>query len=462
LALGLFIQAASIVSAQIPPDQVEHLLRAREQEVRGREADVASKRLDIIKRAMELEADRKQVAKTEQQRAERTLEQLNLQLAEKEWALRQFEPAERGLVPLLQNAPKIQERWQRIRQISRNKFVNFPEQSRQQIKTGEALNFFLDTCGPTVLALQLQREQSEIEQRSAETRTAIGRRQELLGKDSQGSDVRAALLNDLHGTKSLGREHLQELVLVKGLVGNKLSVHLGTLSNDSTLPLDWPLMLLDDEYGPLRKFVEESKHQAIEELAGGSISARARGDMMKGVDGLCDAFESKNQARLNELRKQIDRTKGGILNSDSSTWMSTRNFLRDLRRGATRFLEARTPQDVEAGEFPPSDRRNVSVDELLAYMCRHGLRFGRAETTTSEVAQDLVYRLLIQYYFDLYSLRLALESDRRTKEYSEAEIANLKKIQFERFSDPTSESWMSWRAGSAPGFDPFIVDGVSK
>ncbi len=445
-AAGVFLVQPPMTALAEPSFQ--EWLKWREQEVSLREADANALRFNLLDKLAEMDKRRKEDAKNEREKLERMVEELEVRIEGKKWALRQFEPAERGLVPLSQNAPKIQKRWERIRKMTRDKFVNFPQQSRQQIKTGEALNFFLDACGPTVLAHQLQREQFQMESESKATQAAIARRDEVLGKDPQARDVRVALLDELHGTWSLEVSQLRQLVLVKGLVGNKLPVRLGTMSNESTLPLDWPLMLLHADYAPHRKLVEEGKQRAIEELAipsSGGISARSRKDLMTGLDRLYGTFQEHYQDHLRRARKGLTSPSKG------PTWIATRNYLANLRRGATRFLEARSPQDVEAGVFPPPGRPRVSVDELLAYMCRNGLRFDRAQTTTAEVAQQFVYQLLVQFYLDLYGLRLAMEEDQNKQEYSRAKIEQLTKVQYEAFTDPTAKARMDWRIGYAPG-----------
>lgn len=453
IVLGIGLNSPSLAFGQgcgeYPnPDDIDRLLKAKELEVREREAEVESLRLDIVKRAIELDARRKRAAANEREKLERLVKELEVRIEVKKWALRQFEPAERGLVPMSQNAPKIQQRWQRIREINRSTFINFPEQARGQIKSGEALNFFLDACGPTVLAHQLQREQFQMELESEATRTAIAQREAVLGKDPQARDVRAALLDDLHGTWSLDVNQLRQLVLVRGLVGNKLPVRLGTMGTDSTLPLEWPGLLMHDEYAIHRELVEEAKRQAIDELAipsSGGISAQTRERLMTGLDGLYATFRRNYQDHLDSTREGIRSAISG------QTWIATKNYLTELRRGATQLLEARTPQDVQAGIFPPPDRPRVSVDELLAYMCRNGLRFGRAQTATSEVAQLLVYNLLVQYYLDLCGLRLAIDEDQHKKEFSDAKIEQLSKIQYEAFTDPTAKPRVNWQIGYAPG-----------
>lgn len=459
-----------------PKFSPDDILR-REQEIRAEEARATSLRMLVLQRAQELDAIRKEAAASERQKVEERITTLQLQVEQKRWALSQFEVRERNLIPKItestsspaqpaygrrrvripeySGAPTQMKHWQRAREVAKQQFLAFPERSHGAVKSGRALNLFLDICGPTALDHQVYLDElgstaeilklrakvadrTELTERERRLQDEQARRESnarLLDRSDQRVDVRRALLDELRGRRCFSRDDLSQVSVLRGLIGYKLKSRL----NDEPLPLDWPdEVKRNPRYASHTEAIEAAKRQALEQLkARHSVSTAVQRTLMTEADALVERCEANAREYFTQRRVAL---KGGLTpppEARGRDLIVARRFLQELRGGIARFLAARDYRDVAIVEFPPQSQETASIDEVLAFMCRHGLQFAEADTNGESVYRTL-YEQMVKYYVDHYSLQLALEGEERKIKRDEDEVARLMRVQLEKFSDPTA------------------------
>jgi hypothetical protein len=423
VVLLLAFSLTSQQAAARPPDYQELVdkLDASRLKEQIAASEAAKSRHDVEKLQAEIQARRLQ----ERDEARKKRQTLLLIVEQKRWALAQFEPGARGLIPKSDRVPQYMLRWQRARELAKQQFLEFPERSRGSIKTGNALNFFLDACGPTALDHQVYREQltqcqlivGQSRSRNPEDlNKELGDRLDILGSDRSAIPVRLKLLEEIAGPRLFGAHDLRKVYVQKGLAGPKLKMRLNT----GPLPLDWPREVrFDPEYAPHCEALGKTKEEALKALAEGQpIPIDLQQRMMEEVDALCGLCESKVHEHFSQVRESLSN--GGAPSAETANQFTVaRRFMRELRGGVVRFIEAADASDVQVSEFPPEGER-VGSDQILAFMCRHGLRFAESDIN-GEVVYENLFRHLSRYYVDLYGLHLAIQADERNIEAERAE-----------------------------------------
>ncbi|NLX97269.1 MAG: hypothetical protein GXY83_13930 [Rhodopirellula sp.] len=432
----------------IDPDTYEIFLRTIEQGAKVLDSVAEKQRLDVLQLALELDKEQRQAAKDERQIIEGRIKKLQLQVEQKQWALSQFEVGERQLIPQSSAVPNHMKHWARARDITKEQFLNYPEKSRGAIKSGRALNFFLDACGPTALDHQVYREQlgavsnmivlTANDESATEARSRQEKNMRTLGMDPEGINIRLALLDEIRGPRMLTGVELSKVIVQQGLTGYALKSRL----NEGPLPLDWPEEIRSDPgYAPHCKAIETAKQDAIKQLSyEGGIPLSVQRTLMTEADALYRLCEYNAREHFSRLREgtSSDATRG-------LRFTVAKRFLKEFRGGISRFVAARDPSDIQSTIFPPSGGK-ASVDELMAFMSRHGLRFAEADYS-AEPVYELLYRQMCKYYVDLYGLYLAVESEEQKIALNEQQVQKLMNREFEKFTDPNQTSSLVGHGG---------------
>ncbi|MEO8498849.1 MAG: hypothetical protein ABI614_27625, partial [Planctomycetota bacterium] len=308
----------------------------------------------------------------------------------------------------IEGLSKRVERLHRVDAQFKHIYLSLPEQSRGAVRSGRALNFFLNICGNAAESQEIYREQIrdeiaglKLEVTKAETepdkdrqRVELERIQPLL----EEAVLKQKLLDQLSAKAILTPEHLRKISYERGTIGGQLVIS----PRDGALPLNWPTYFVrnDNEYGTYRSLIEAAKATALEELkAGTGITVETQTTLMTATDDLTKKFN----------RDQERKFRTGQVGS----WerIESRNFITTLRAGVLRFVKARELSDVQ----PTVPFEGSRIDELLAYMSRQGLRFHESDTN-GEYVYDLLYRQMVDYYLALHSVQRSIESDEQAIE----------------------------------------------
>lgn len=279
------------------------------------------------------------------------------------------------------------DRWKRSRQLARTQFLHFPEKSRGAVKSGRALNFFLDACGQAALE-----HETFLRQARAELKMATSPEQQHIARE------KVTFLEGIGGTETLSEHDRQRIRCEMGGAGPKLIINL----NDDPLPLDWPVLFRrEPDFVPLCEAIREAKEAAIDEIARrGGVQPQTMNQLTDAVDALKLAFDKKYREFLSGKREENNAV-------SRMPYLNAKKFAIGLRHGVLRLLEARMEEDVQIGKF-----EKETVGELLAFMCRNGLRFAEADTN-GERTYARLFRMMTGYYSDLYSLEIATEDAER-------------------------------------------------
>lgn len=361
------------------------------------------------------------------------------------------EMQQKSLLPGNESVPLHMRHWMKARESAKKHYLEFASKAHGQIASGRALNFFLDACGQTAMDHQLFREQmldtrtfivlpenrSPGEDFVSRMKEATERSTALLEDPDEAArpvrakeslDARIAMLRELAGPPLFRREDLQQIVFQKGLTGPKVTVRL----NDEPLPLDWPdAVRADPDCLPFCEAIEAAKAKAIAELrAGGPVSLPVQQELMQAADQLCDHVEARS-------REQFDAVAGAQGQAPSRDaqramqYVVAKRFLKELRGGIVRFLQAKRIEDVQIKPFPPEGVEAVSIDELMAYMARHGLCFGPADPNAETVYLQL-FREMSRYYVDLSALKVAIERGNKKIADNMEQDQRLSEVQYDQ------------------------------
>ena len=375
---------------------------------------LAQVRSEMQRRRIQERAERLQLARKHLAEAgkdvEGSRENLEFQEAIRDWALKRFNPRPAPAAVLTQQ----QERFLRLRDRSRTDFLVFPEHARGAIKSGRALNFFLDACGPVAINQIAARDSIEQEQVDANQHLADLRKQGAAAEVIQAQEKRiealqgrAALLKNLGGNEFLTQAELSKLRCEQGGSGPKLIFSLA----GEPLPLNWPAQLiLDPRYEPYRNLLSAARAKALADLKDKGfhdpVSLRT---LMDTDDQLEDLFWLDFKAYTQDSTR--------ITAAENAGYLEAKRFLMELRHGIRRLAEADTLADLEGGQFTGS-----TLPELLVFMSRHSLRFA-PPTIDGEPAHQALFMFMQQYYAELCGLELGRESDYRQIEVFEAREA---------------------------------------
>ncbi|MEI8372853.1 MAG: hypothetical protein WCJ35_08470 [Planctomycetota bacterium] len=340
------------------------------------------------------------------------------------WALgNAFEGGRRGILYEPEHLSKTLIRWQNARDNSLRAYLEFPEHSRGAIKDGRALNFFFDLCADISMSHELWRSQLQDEFRRLDARIRelkehpVGAtllqeeaQKELaaLEKECGKTKAQLSILATLGGKPLLNREHLAHLRFRKGLVGPAL-----VISRDDVMPLTWPYVLaVDEEFTDVRNALEIAKGKALDELKGNQgISPPTQASLMSAADDLRNTFEGA-KSRL------LEKSTGDGVRVQQ--YLDARHFMQEVRASVYRLVAARQLADV----MPTESFSGQTVDQLLSYMARQGLRFAPAEVN-GDAAYEMVFRLMTDYYTGLHSLAMAVDQNDRNLANIDAEASQL-------------------------------------
>ncbi len=378
---------------------------------------------------MRLSEKEKEAAGDERKRIEVERAQIEHTNNVRNWALADWEPRQRRLLPpvekldhRIREAERISDQWKHI-------FLQYSNQTRGAIASGRALNFFLDLCGSAALNQQSYREQLREELLYLETKKEQLRGVFLSGTAAEQEDAKRELdrldnlreelelkqdiLSRLSGAKALTRDHRQKIQFQRGLLGGKIVSN----QRDGALPLNWPSLLVTDAaYEPFRQAVELAKEQAVADLRNGK---RVRPETQRLLFNAADTIHST----FERYRKAYFQRKETHTSSTNDQFFEADRFIKSLRVGIVRFVAASDISDVE----PDREFEGETIDELLAYMSNQGLRFAPPDRN-SEYVYEVIYRQLVSYYSQLYSLQRAVE-------YDEQNVAELRQREGKLFHE---------------------------
>jgi hypothetical protein len=331
------------------------------EEARARlaEARKDEQRLLLIDRAMAFSQLEKQRASSEREKRERDIDRLKYLNRLRNWALDTFQAESRQQLPKTEGLSKRVERLQRVDAQFKHIYLSLPEQSRGAVRSGRALNFFLNVCGNVAESQEIYREQVhdeiarlKLEVTKAESEPDKHRKEVELERIQpllEEALLKQKLLDQLSAKGVLTPEHLRKITYERGTIGGQIVIS----PRDGALPLNWPTYFVrnDSEYGVYRSLIEAAKATALEELkAGTGITAKTQIALMTATDNLTNRF-NRDQDRL-------------FRTGQVGSWerIESRNFITTLRTGVLRFVKARELSDVQ----PTAPFEGRRIDELLA------------------------------------------------------------------------------------------------
>lgn len=396
------------------------------------EAEAQKQRMSLIREAIRLEQEDKKAAGAERQRLESRRARLEHEMNVRRWALGQFEIRDRGRLPDVTQTYSRLQRWRGAHDAAKQVLLDFPNRSRGGVKTGRALNFFQGLCGGLALQHQLHRKQLRSRLKSLEL--DIERAQAIATPESQHDpadelplhrlererqDVKARLdlLDRLRGRPLLTAHHRGHLRFERGVTGGKLIIS----NRDGVLPLTWPSLLHESEaYGASISAMEAARASALDELREGQgISTETQLVLLDTADAIYNAYRRDRLAWMEEIRS------GRTTPHRFDQYNVAAHFVQGLREGVSRFIEARDVEDVE----PEKPFEGETVDSLMAYVGRNGLRFAPADRN-GESAYLIIYQEMVHYYTELYGLRLAIEDAQEETQALDEKIDTLFQRQY--------------------------------
>jgi hypothetical protein len=339
--------------------------------------------------------------------------------AARQWALSSFEAKDRGNYG---TPPDLSSRVRHARLVSntlRTYLLEFPNhpQTRMEIKSGRALNWFLEALGPTSLDHELMRERvseeiKEVEAELRELQESLPPLQAPLGSeavnDSQNTQYeRLKQLRlrhlELREYQRVLKEDIVSRPVITEQVRGKITYKIGESNApylmrntpDSALPLRWPSIIeRNPQYAKACKTLEQARDLALEQLREENhISIETQSILFDTADALDREFQKDFSAFCK--RMEMNSVKNG-------QYAEGLRFVRGLRTSLVRFVQAESIQDVELHQVFNGDR----IEQLLAFMSRNGLKFAEAEVI-SEPAYRVLYNEMVKFYLDMKSLELA-------------------------------------------------------
>ena len=157
VAVGLVAVFMPARAGAEPPTakELRDIVRAQEETAK---AEAQAARMSLIQEAIKLSQQDKEVARDELQKVTKARAELRHKINVRNWALDSFEARDRGITPPAR-VSKYLSHLETVRSVYREKFLNQQYASRGEVKSGKALNFFLDACGSVALNHQLLRDQ---------------------------------------------------------------------------------------------------------------------------------------------------------------------------------------------------------------------------------------------------------------------------------------------------------------
>ncbi|HQU42406.1 MAG TPA: hypothetical protein PK867_06315 [Pirellulales bacterium] len=323
---------------------------------------------DALKIVQELEAARREEADKELKAIGEQLERLESRASYlRKWTRTQFELDQRGLITHPEAVPRYLQRLQKQRETALFRLLQFRDQARGAIRSGAALNFFVDACGPVAFEI------SEV--RRLEGNAEAKRRNERIERE---------LLSVLSTNYMIGDEIVRHIRYSRGLVGAHQT---GRLSED---PLDLVRLesaLRSDEFQTEVRILRDWRDVALKELRDGKpVSAATAARLIDSVKTLLIAVRAK--------KKEIARSIGSQF-EDFRPYLDAERHMLSVSRGAARLIEAHEIDDITFARFTGGN-----IQELLAYMYHCNLHFDGADKN-GENAYRMLFELAARYYLDL-------------------------------------------------------------
>jgi hypothetical protein len=291
--------------------------------------------------------------------------------AMRQWTQISFDLDKRGRIPKPKKLSKYLEKQQKRKDATMYSLLAFRDQSRGEIKSGRALNFFLDECGPAA-------------QEMAYCRT-ISRDQ---SKQADADQYQRELLSGMTSNYILDANTIRHIRYRRGLTGSKLTGRIGEK------PLDLEhinSVLRQDEFRSQIDRIASLRDRALAELEKGQpVTPETAGKLMDSVQSLLGEIRAakKKQAKVgfNAMRP----------------YLQAERQMFAIYEGAARLIEAHEASDVVVEQF-----RSGTIGDLLAYMQRNNLHFDAADDN-GDAAYNNLYTLVSKYYLDLRSMQEAV------------------------------------------------------
>jgi Fe-S cluster biosynthesis and repair protein YggX len=392
-------------------------------------AESMAARERIQQRFFDLQMQRKAAANAQRKVEEEEVARLEKAVLAKQWALTHFGREDAAYLPTPQARSSMVEQWRRSKEVFKDKFLRFPDQSLAEIKSGRALNFFLDACGQlavehTLLLAQWENEKKQIAMANS------------LDPALAELNDRINVLKEFEGPQEFTRDDMYSVQAVRGLVGEKLRIRL----NDEPLPLEWPEAIRNDaRYKPYTAQVELLRKEILRQLreakgparTGEAVSPELQKQLMAAANQLDLVYTGDTERLYRSLR---DPTYMGpaIALDDRRKRMVAARYLKGMLEGVTRFVEARKLSDLEMVQFPPDDRP-VKIREVFDFMSRQGLRFAEGDIN-DEATYKRLYDAMRDYYMDLYQMQFAMIAEQKKIDLKNERIRELLNIEMEKFA----------------------------
>jgi clan AA aspartic protease (TIGR02281 family) len=364
--------------------------------------------LAIREKVIDLEAQRRRVAahELEQLRRKRDTLEARIDYARRS-VLQSFDVYDRGSFPTPSTLKRTRsgkviegsfERSKRLREQMLYRLLQLRRESGGLIANGDALNFFLELCGPSAFAHTFYR-----------TAKPAGKAQ---------ADPDDAFLSQITDQFVLRPEVLRHIRYQRGLTGPKLSGRL----NQDPLDVTWPAILkgsLSKKTGDIERRREEALKQLRENR---TVSPEAADGLLDAVRDLLAGMHDEEESLMHEIRRNGRNSRA---QRDWLRYNAAEAHVRVLLAGAYRLIEARGITDVI---LPPlDDKKGVTVEKLLTYMHENNLRFSPADLN-GQPAYNSIFEVMSRYYIDLAQLKLQTAKDEHRVEALRQEEAQVKEV----------------------------------
>jgi len=385
-----------------------------------------------VRRFLELAEQRRKIAAEERKDLEIEIAELKQSIQAKQWAMARFGGGSESILPSGDSSSFVRQ-WNQSRTVFGDRFIGFPELSRAEIKSGRALNFFLDVCADVAvehtLFLSRLEKQRDIDRAG--------------GRNPQGFDQRRLdIIRQLGDGELFTADDFKSVRVMRGLLGPKLPIRM----NDEALPLEWPVAIRENpRYDGYTSELEALKKVCLEELrtakpgartgTGISISSQVR--LMTAMDRLQTLF-LRDTERLYETVRNPDDFGPAITPEDRVKRVVALRYLQSIREGVTRFVEARSSKDVDLVQFParkpnapPNEIPSTGIRETINFMSRQGLRFAEADAN-DEPMYERLYLAMRDYYLDCFRLKLTIEADARQLNLSSRQAQEMLNVRLQK------------------------------
>ena len=296
-------------------------------------------------------------------------------------------------------------RWKHVRAKFGQKYLDHPAfNSRGDISSGRALNYFIDELGDSAL------------------RQHFALRAPAFQNAPDGSNQKEIwlLLKQIEEETIIPAVHLEQLYCERGGTGPKLPVKLTVLAqqtNVTVIPLEWPAFFrVNSFYLPYIQSIEKYRESALKEMADDSQLDVSHRYLMAAIDSLQERFEVDKQAiyqrkrqnaSQNYNRMQHEPAKMDYGQDNYNQLIQANRFLTTLKCGTARMMESQIIKIIPLQGRPIDNK--ISVIELLAFMKENGLRFTRA-TPSVEHHYEAIFEQCKNYHESLLATKVIIEN----------------------------------------------------